>query len=454
MRNFAKLFYITIILTLLCFSIQTTLFIKSFNINSVLNNINLISSNEFKGRLSGSIENRQVSEYIRDNFKSNNLLPFEENYFHSFGCFYPSKIEGNPYLKVIDSQGNLVKNYSYGKDFKEDMLNFRENAFSFSNENVIIQNDFMNINYNNGNFLIYSTNDYGSNFRSSFVKEAPYNMYVVTNKKVFSEIKDFIKSGHKINCFIPYSIKETELNNVVGYIKGKNPNNAPIIISSHFDHLGEDLNGTIYSGALDNASGTSFMLELVKYIKSLGTPNRDIIFVSFNAEEFGCLGSKAFVDKYYSKIKNSTLLNFDMIGGSESVPLCIMGSDKDTANTPLIKELSVLCSFKNINFNYMFENASDHYFFREKGINAITFCDNDISKIHTPKDKIEFINKNSIKRCYNVASLKIINSAFSGNLFYIYYKEIMIISFILLFVFIKRQQRNKTKIINLNKYLL
>ncbi len=35
-----------------------------------------------------------------------------------------------------------------------------------------------------------------------------------------------------------------------------------------------------------------------------------------------------------------------MIGGSESVPLCIMGSDKDTANTPLIKELSVLCSFK------------------------------------------------------------------------------------------------------------
>ncbi|MCC5425240.1 aminopeptidase, partial [Clostridium botulinum] len=130
MRNFAKLFYITIILTLLCFSIQTTLFIKSFNINSVLNNINLISSNEFKGRLSGSIENRQVSEYIRDNFKSNNLLPFEENYFHSFGCFYPSKTEGNPYLKVIDSQGNLVKNYSYGKDFKEDMLNFRENAFS------------------------------------------------------------------------------------------------------------------------------------------------------------------------------------------------------------------------------------------------------------------------------------------------------------------------------------
>ncbi len=135
-----------------------------------------------------------------------------------------------------------------------------------------------------------------------------------------------------------------------------------------------------------------------------------------------------------------------MIGGSESVPLCIMGSDKDTANTPLIKELSVLCSFKNINFNYMFENASDHYFFREKGINAITFCDNDTSKIHTPKDKIEFINKNSIKRCYNIASLKIINSAFSGNLFYIYYKEILIISFILLFVFIKRQKKQNKKL--------
>ncbi|MGO5065773.1 Zn-dependent exopeptidase M28 [Clostridium sporogenes] len=447
MKNFAKLFYITIILTFLCFSIQTALFIKSFNITSVLNNINLISSSKFKGRLPGSIENRQVSEYIKDTFKRNNLLPFEKDYFHNFGCFYPSKTGGNPYLKVIDSQGNLVKSYSYGKDFKEDMLNFRENTFLFSDKNVIVQNDFMNINYNNGNFLIYATEDYASNFRSSFVKEAPYNMYVVTNKIVFSELKDFVKSGCKIICFIPYSIKETELNNVVGYIKGVNPNNAPIIISSHFDHLGEDLKGTIYSGALDNASGTSFMLELVEYIKSLGTPDRDIIFVSFNAEEFGCLGSRAFVDKYYSKIKNATLLNFDMIGGSESVPLCIMGSDKDTANTPLIKELSALCVYKNVNFNYMFENASDHYFFREKGINAITFCDNDTSKIHTPKDKIEFINKNSIKRCYNVASLKIINSAFRGNLFYIYYKEFLIVSSVLLLIFIKRQKRYKLRVL-------
>ncbi|MDU6877110.1 M28 family metallopeptidase [Clostridium tepidum] len=446
MKNFTKSFYITIILTFLCFSIQTALFIKSFNVNSVLNNIDLISSNKFKGRLPGSIENKQVAEYIKDNFKRNNLLPFEKDYFHNFGCFYPSKISGTPYLKVIDSQGNLVKSYSYGKDFKEDMLNFRENSFLFSNKNVIIQNDFMNINYNNGNFLIYASEDYPSNFRSSFVKEAPYNMYVVTNKLVFSELKNFIESGCKIICFIPYSIKETELNNVVGYIKGVNPNNAPIVISSHFDHLGEDLNGTIYSGALDNASGTSFMLELVKYIQSLGTPDRDIIFVSFNAEEFGCLGSKAFVDKYYNKIKNATLLNFDMIGGSESVPLCIMGSDRDTANTPLIKELSTLCAYKNINFNYMFENASDHYFFREKGINAITFCDNDTSKIHTPKDKLEFINKNSIKRCYDVASLKIINSAFGGNLFYIYYKEFLIVSSVLLLIFIKIQRKYKLRI--------
>ncbi|WP_251861542.1 M28 family metallopeptidase [Clostridium sp. Marseille-Q2269] len=441
MRNFAKLFYIAIILTFLCFSIQTALFIESFNIDSVINNINLISCDKFKGRLPGSKENRQVAEYIKNNFKSNNLIPFEKNFSQDFGCFYPSRIHGKPYLRVMDSSGNLVKDYSYGEDFKEDMLNFRENKFSFSNENVMIKDDFMNINYNNGNFLIYTTKDYDSNFRSSFVKEAPYNMYVVTNGKVFSEIKNFLQSGNKIDCFIPYSIKETELSNIVGYIKGINSNDDPIIISSHFDHLGEDLKGTIYSGALDNASGTSFMLELIKYVKSLGTPNRDIIFVSFNAEEFGCLGSKAFIEKYYSKIKNATVLNFDMIGGRESIPLCIMGSDKDTANTPLIKELSRLCSSKNIDFNYMFENASDHYFFRQKDIDAITFCDNDTSKIHTPKDKIQFINKNSIKRCYKVASLKIIKSAFKENLFYIYYKEFIIGSSILLYIFIKKEER-------------
>ncbi len=86
-------------------------------------------------------------------------------------------------------------------------------------------------------------------------------------------------------------------------------------------------------------------------------------------------------------------------------------------------------------------------FFRENGVNAITFCDNDTSKIHTPKDKIEFINKSSIKRCYNVASLKIINSAFKGNLFYVHYKEFLIISFVLLLIFIKRQRRYKLRVL-------
>lgn len=441
MKKFTNLFYMTIILTFLCFSIQTALFIERFNINSIINNIAFISSSQFRGRLPGSIENVEIAEFIKNNFK-NDLLPYENDYFQSFNCSYPSKATGAPYLKVVNSNNEIVKEYTYGTDFKEDMLNFRENAFTFSNKNINIKNNFISIKYNNGPFILYCPEDYSSNFRSSFVKDSPCNMYVVVNKKVFSEIREFIKSDYKITCFIPYTVKETKLNNVVGYIKGLDSKKPPIIISSHFDHLGEDLKGTIYPGALDNASGTSFMLQLVKYIKSLGIPNRDIIFVSFNAEEFGCLGSKAFVEKYYDKIKDATLLNFDMIGGSSTVPLCIMGSDKDTANTPLIKELSILCTMSNINFNYMFENASDHYFFRENGINAVTFCDNDISKIHTPKDKSEFINKNNIKRCYKITSKKIINSAFNGNLFYIYYKEFIGVSSILLFVSLCKSKFN------------
>ncbi|MGH4138531.1 M28 family peptidase [Clostridium sp.] len=49
-----------------------------------------------------------------------------------------------------------------------------------------------------------------------------------------------------------------------------------------------------------NTSGLSFMLRMNRYLTSLGKPNRSILFLGFNAEEFGCLGSNAFIETYIS----------------------------------------------------------------------------------------------------------------------------------------------------------
>ena len=270
-------------------------------------------------------------------------------------------------------------------------------------------------------------------------------MYIMVTSKALASLKTLIANNNTVNCFIPYEVSEANISNVMGYIEGTDTSISPIIVSAHFDHIGTDLNGTIYNGALDNASGLSFMLEMSKYLTSLGKPNRSILFIGFNAEEFGCLGSTQFITKYKSNITKSKVFNFDMIGSNNNIPLCIMGAKKDTTKTPFIKSVSSICKSENIFFNYLFEDASDHEGFRKQNIDAITFCDNDMTRIHTPEDTYDHISLAAIKRCYDVASKAIVKCTFKDNFIILYYKECFIISIIgTLVVSLLYNKSNKT----------
>lgn len=414
---------------LLSFSFHFYTKIHPFDHKSVKKNIDYLSSDDFKGRLSGSLENAEIAMYIKNTFKDNNLKPYNGNYFQSFETTYPHKTSGNPYLNITDKNGFLIKEFKYGIDFKEDLLNFKKNNLTFNKSDKIgILNGHIQIKKDDNYFLFYIPENSKLNFRSSFISTSPYSMYIMITKNTFDELKAYIDKDYNINCFIPFESKQTSLNNVTAYIEGIDPYAPPIILSAHFDHIGSDFSRKIYSGALDNASGVAFIMEISKYISSLGKPNRNILFVGFNAEELGCLGSKAFADKYKNNLKGAKIFNFDMIGGNKSIPLYIMGGSQDTKNSPLVKELSSICIKDKINFNYLFEDASDHEYFRKQNIDAVTLCDADSSRIHTPNDKSAFIDTDSIDRCFKVASQEIIKYGFNNNLFIIYYKETFYIS--------------------------
>ena len=67
----------------------------------------------------------------------------------------------------------------------------------------------------------------------------------------------------------------------------------------HWDHFGvspdESLEDRIYNGGLDNATGTSALLELARAFKSLDSaPARSVVFMPVTAEEQGLLGSEYY----------------------------------------------------------------------------------------------------------------------------------------------------------------
>jgi hypothetical protein len=429
MKRLLLWFMLIIFLHLMNLSLQVFYSIHKFDAFEVKGDIEYLSSNVFKGRLAGSDENKMIAKYIKTRFQKLHLRPYNRSYFQDFKVKYPGKLNKTPYLRSINQRGDLIVEYKYSKDYKEDMLNFRINQISFNkSSSPKFGKDSMEIIKDSDTYVFYIPDDNNLSFRSSFVSDSSYSMGIMVTDDTLSSLKEQLKLGNTIEYYAPYEIKETQLNNVIGVLKGKNPKLPPVILSAHFDHVGTDTANNVYNGALDNASGVAFVLEMIKYLKSLGTPERDIIFIAFNAEEFGLLGSKAFVEEYGMKLQGSKVFNFDMIGSNNVVPLCIMGSKTDSYKTPFIQSVSSTCMDERIYFNYLFEDASDHEYFRKLGIDAITFCDNDMSRIHTPRDKSEHISIKNINRAFGVASKEVIKYSYNNNPLFVYYNQILIFS--------------------------
>ena len=111
---------------------------SEFNSSNVRNNIYVLSSNTLGGRLAGSTENEIAAEIIKNRFINCGLksLNNDGTYTQTFNTVCPVITNSSPYLK-IENNGEVEEELQYGVDFKEDMINFKNNTFSFSKSDKI-----------------------------------------------------------------------------------------------------------------------------------------------------------------------------------------------------------------------------------------------------------------------------------------------------------------------------
>jgi Zn-dependent M28 family amino/carboxypeptidase len=93
--------------------------------------------------------------------------------------------------------------------------------------------------------------------------------------------------------------KTVESANLVAELPGSDPKlkNEYVVLSAHLDHLGvgEPINGDrIYNGAMDNASGSAVLLDVIASLKKSPKMKRSLLFVFVTGEEKGLLGSRYF----------------------------------------------------------------------------------------------------------------------------------------------------------------
>ncbi len=131
--------------------------------------------------------------------------------------------------------------------------------------------------------------------------------------RVFVLTDDPVARTYRVD--VTSAVEQVPAANVVGIIPGRRRQEI-VLFSAHYDHIGmvPPVKGdSIANGANDDASGTTAVIELARYFKAKGRPERTLVFVTFTAEEAGGFGSQ-----YFSKQLNPdqivAMFNIEMIG--------------------------------------------------------------------------------------------------------------------------------------------
>jgi len=144
--------------------------------------------------------------------------------------------------------------------------------------------------------------------------------FATLKKSAISKEFKPVPFGVKANFQIKNKLRDVGSKNVIAKLNGSDPKlkDECVIYTAHWDHLGKDekLQGDqIFNGALDNASGTSALLELAESFSKLSVqPKRTILFLSVTGEEKGLLGAKFYAENpLYPLEKTVADINIDGI---------------------------------------------------------------------------------------------------------------------------------------------
>ena len=215
------------------------------------------------------------------------------------------------------------------------------------------------------------------------------------------ELRHTLNRGDvSIELSLQFEDKTIDDANIGGILSGDDPEKGTefLVLGAHYDHLGKDeKSGSYFTGADDNASGVSSLLEIGQLLSEKRRElRRSLVLLFFGGEEWGLVGSRYFVENPFvplSQIK--AMFSVDTIGGStnekevflvgSSVHPSLAGKSRRFLQQVGIKEGREIDRFA-------FTFGSDHYPFHERGIPAIDFFASDYKKLHSLRDNVEAID--------------------------------------------------------------
>lgn len=218
--------------------------------------------------------------------------------------------------------------------------------------------------------------------------------------------------------------KELPAFNVVGRIAGVGTAERPelaneaVVISAHYDHIGEDTRkrdeaaaastDRIRNGADDDASGCAAVLELAEAFAAAPPPARTLIFLFATGEEIGLVGTHHYINYPVVPLeRTASNLNFEMIGRPDELiggagKLWLTGFEMSNLGAKF-QELG-LAIVNDQRPDQNFFQRSDNYAFAVKGVVAQTLSSYNLHRdYHQVSDEPSTLDYAHMETCVRAA---------------------------------------------------
>lgn len=211
--------------------------------------------------------------------------------------------------------------------------------------------------------------------------------------------------GTYVDIEIKNTAREIRSHNVVARLAGSELPNENVIYTAHWDHLGRNEQG-IFHGALDNASGTAWLIEIGEaFAKLAQKPRRSVLFIAVTAEEYGLLGSRYYVQHpLYPLERTLANINMDVMnpwGRTRSI--VSLGQGQTTIDAILASEAAAqkrtVIGDPESEKGYYYR--SDHFEFARGGVPALGFLFPGADYLNQPPEYGQQKRQNYVSRVYH-----------------------------------------------------
>ncbi|WP_195891767.1 M28 family metallopeptidase [Anaeromassilibacillus senegalensis] len=368
------------------------------NEKAISNDMAFLTSDQANGRLPGTEGNEAAKNYIAEQFQTAGLDFYgtAENYFFDYKQTTHNPGRQTQVLEVSFSDGTK-KEYRAGQDIPCILDTGAQGLSglltSDSNDPDLKHKIFLQPTGETNNSPESCLGIIQENNRLNAVAVSGSVPLIQVPSPVFSALQ---QNGVSVEVKGKLIAEEQTVQNVVGVKKGKTGKQA-IVIGAHFDHVGS-YGTSVYRGALDNASGTSVLLELARLTAQPDFPalKSDLIFCAFNGEESLMQGSNAFAQSLSgSAYQTINMINVDCVG-APSVGQLIVEED---GNKELTEKVRTFLNQEGIPCELGAAGASDYTSFTAYQIPSVGLAtENESQATHVLGDTMEQIDFDLLRR--------------------------------------------------------